>query len=69
MLLDIINEVKERENNPDVKMIIFTEFIETQRYIQETLESLGYSTACINGKMDLEEKLYKKTNLKIKLNF
>lgn len=69
MLLDIINEVKERENNPDVKMIIFTEFIETQRYIQETLESLGYSTACINGKMDLEEKIIQKNKFKNKAQF
>jgi len=61
--------MKQRENNPDVKMIIFTEFIETQKYIQETLENMGYSTACINGKMGLEEKILQKNRFKDEAQF
>ncbi|MEJ6949402.1 DEAD/DEAH box helicase [Natronospora cellulosivora (SeqCode)] len=59
-LLKIIDEVKQRENNPEIKMIIFTEFIETQKYIQEGLEQLSYKTASINGHMSLEEKIQQK---------
>lgn len=59
-LISIIDEIKKKENNKDVKILIFTEFIETQKYIVESLERLGYETAIINGSMGLDEKIRQK---------
>ncbi|HPU35909.1 MAG TPA: helicase-related protein, partial [Bacillota bacterium] len=59
-LLEIINEFKIRENNPGLKFIIFTEFVETQAYLHDCLSNLGYKTALINGRMSTEEKIAQK---------
>lgn len=56
-LLEVIDEFIIRENKPDLKFIIFTEFIETQNYINDSLTSLGYTTSLINGRMSADEKL------------
>jgi len=56
-LLEVIDEFIIRENKPDLKFIIFTEFIETQNYINDSLTSLGYTTALINGRISADEKL------------
>ena len=68
-LLEIIDEVIFQENDPDTKFIIFTEFIETQKYIQEVLENLGYSVTLFNGRMSLEEKIASKTKFKEEAQF
>ncbi len=59
-LLGILDEFKIRENAPSLKFIIFTEFVETQKYLNENLHNLGYSTALIKGKMSLDEKTTQK---------
>ena len=59
-LMEIIDEIRRRENDKDVKILIFTEFIETQMYIIESLKNLGYKTAFINGKISLDEKINQK---------
>ena len=59
-LMSIIDEIKRKENDKDVKFLIFTEFIETQKYIVDSLERLGYTTAIINGSMSLDEKIRQK---------
>ncbi|WP_172673923.1 helicase-related protein [Methanogenium cariaci] len=61
-LLDILDEFKIRENEPTLKFIIFTEFVETQNYLNENLQNLGYTTALINGGLSLEEKTKEKLN-------
>ncbi len=55
-LLDIIDEFRSRENDPELKFIIFTEFVETQFYLNTCLQNLGYKTAMINGRMSADEK-------------
>jgi len=55
-LLEIIDEFRSRENDPELKFIIFTEFVETQFYLNSCLQNLGYKTAMINGRMSAEEK-------------
>ena len=45
-----------RENDPELKFIIFTEFVETQSYINNCLQNLGYKTAIMNGRMSPEER-------------
>ncbi|MEN6462207.1 MAG: helicase-related protein [Syntrophomonas sp.] len=55
-LLEIVDEFRIRENDPELKFIIFTEFVETQFYLNTCLRNLGYKTAMINGRMSAEEK-------------
>lgn len=59
-LLEALDEFKIRENVPGLKFIIFTEFVETQNYLNENLRNLGYTTAIINGRMSLDEKTEQK---------
>ena len=40
----------------DVKIIIFTEFVMTQSFIQAMAEMRGFSTVLINGQMSIEER-------------
>lgn len=68
-LLEIIDEFKSRENNPNLKFIIFTEFIETQKYLNDCLTNLHYSTALINGQMSSEEKLQQKRKFQDEAQF
>lgn len=63
-LIQIIDELKRTENDKNLKLLIFTEFIETQKYIIESLERIGYKTAHINGKLSLQEKIEQKTKFK-----
>jgi len=55
-LLELVDEFRIRENDPELKFIIFTEFVETQFYLNTCLQNLGYKTAMINGRMSAEEK-------------
>ncbi len=59
-LLKVIDEFQARENDLQLKFIIFTEFVETQYYLNESLQHLGYTTAMINGRMSPSEKLRQK---------
>jgi len=68
-LLEIIDEFIIRENNPKLKFIIFTEFVETQKYINECLKSLWYKTALINGRMSPDEKLLEKLKFQDEAQF
>lgn len=43
-------------NEADAKIIIFTEFVVTQKFIQAMAEARGFSTALINGSMSIEER-------------
>jgi len=55
-LLQVVDEFKVRENDPQLKFIVFTEFVETQAYIYDCLKNLGYEVALINGAMSALEK-------------
>lgn len=68
-LLENISEFIIRENKPDLKFIIFTEFIETQNYIDDCLKSLGYTTALINGRMSADEKLHARNKFQNDVQF
>ena len=69
MLLRILDEIRMRERKTDIKIIIFTEFTETQKYIRTSLESLGYKTAVINGSLSLEEKMNQKEYFRSEADF
>ena len=53
-LADILQMLAVSE--PDAKIIIFTEFVVTQKFIQAMAEARGFSTALINGSMSIEER-------------
>lgn len=53
-LFDTIDELQSED--PAQKIILFTEFVGTQVYLRELLESRGYSVSVLNGSMDIEER-------------
>lgn len=55
-LLDILYETQREENDPDLKYLIFTEFVPTQTMLREFLKQHGFSVTCLNGSMDLDER-------------
>lgn len=55
-LLEILYEKQRDENNPDLKYLIFTEFVPTQKMLRDFLTEHGFSVVCLNGSMDLSER-------------
>jgi len=53
-LFDTIDALQSED--PAQKIILFTEFVGTQVYLKELLESRGYSVSILNGSMDIEER-------------
>ena len=56
-LLEIIQTSRREEINPDVKILVFTEFVATQKMLQRFLEDRGFPVCILNGSMSLEERL------------
>lgn len=55
-LIEWIYELQVEENEPDLKVLIFTEFVPTQQMLKEFLEARGISVVTLNGSMDMEER-------------
>jgi len=55
-LLELIYKLQAEEGDPDLKILIFTEFIPTQQMLYEFLTERGFSVVCLNGSMDMEER-------------
>ncbi len=55
-LLDWIYRLQAEEGNPDLKVLVFTEFVPTQEMLRQFLSERGFAVACLNGSMDLEER-------------
>ena len=53
-LTDTIDFILNAE--PDQKIIVFTEFVATQAYLQQLLENKGYTVSILNGGMSIEER-------------
>jgi SNF2 family DNA or RNA helicase len=43
-------------DNPEQKIIVFTEFVATQKYLQDILVNKNYSVTILNGTMSIEER-------------
>jgi superfamily II DNA or RNA helicase len=56
VLLDLLYRTQQEENDPELKFLIFTEFVPTQQMLAELLEQHGFTTVCLNGSMDLESR-------------
>ena len=55
-LLDLLYENQRQENNPELKYLIFTEFVPTQTMLRDFLEQHGFSVVCLNGSMGLDQR-------------
>lgn len=55
-LLDLVYKLQQEENDPALKVLIFTEFVPTQAMLTSFLESRGFSVAQLNGGMDLDSR-------------
>ncbi len=55
-LLELIYKLQQEENDPALKVLIFTEFVPTQAMLAHYLESRGFSVATLNGSMDLDAR-------------
>jgi hypothetical protein len=55
-VLDRIQQLQRDEHEPDLKILIFTEFVSTQTMLAKYLERRGLSIVCLNGSMDLDQR-------------
>lgn len=55
-LLDWIYRLQQEESDPDLKVLLFTEFVPSQEMLRDFLSERGFSVACLNGSMDLEAR-------------
>ena len=55
-LLELIYKLQQEENDPQLKALIFTEFVPTQAMLADFLESRGFSVVVLNGSMDLDAR-------------
>jgi hypothetical protein len=55
-LLDWIYRLQQEEGDPDLKVLIFTEFVPTQEMLGEFLVERGFSIVRLNGSMDMDER-------------
>ena len=53
-LLDWIYRLQVEEEDPELKVLIFTEFVPTQDMLREFLSDSGFSVVCLYGSMDME---------------
>ncbi len=64
-LLDKLTAIKAEEDNPDVKVLLFTEFTSTQFMLKKVLEERGgYICEAINGSMDFDQRMNALRNFK-----
>jgi SNF2 family DNA or RNA helicase len=55
-LLELIYRLQQEEADPTLKVLVFTEFVPTQRMLADYLEERGFSVALLNGAMDLDAR-------------
>jgi ERCC4-related helicase len=55
-LLDWLYRLQSEERDPELKALVFTEFVPTQEMLLRFLTERGFSVVCLNGSMDMEER-------------
>jgi SNF2 family DNA or RNA helicase len=55
-LLELIYGLQQEESDPSVKVLVFTEFVPTQRMLADYLDGRGFTIALLNGSMDLDAR-------------
>jgi len=56
VLLDWLYRLQSEESDPELKALVFTEFVPTQEMLRRFLTERGFSVVCLNGSMDMEER-------------
>ncbi|HIP71420.1 MAG TPA: helicase, partial [Anaerolineae bacterium] len=55
-LLDWVYRLQRETGEPELKVLIFTEFVPTQEMLAEFLSTRGFTVATLNGSMDLDTR-------------
>lgn len=55
-LLGLLDELARNHSDPDLKIVVFTEFTQTQSMLLDVLGSAGISAVAINGSMGIHER-------------
>jgi SNF2 family DNA or RNA helicase len=53
---ELLGELRRAEGDPNIKVLVFTEFVQTQEMLLRLLEEAGVSAVAINGAMGLSER-------------
>jgi len=56
-LVEAMAEVFRKYGDPNKKILIFTEFVTTQKYLKGVLEKKGFDVVILNGDMSLDQKM------------
>ena len=56
-LLELIYRLQQEEQEPDLKVLVFTEFVPTQKMLCDFLSQRGISVTVLNGGMGLEQRV------------
>jgi len=55
-LLDWIYRLQQEESDPDLKVLLFTEFVPSQEMLRDFLTDRGFTVVCLNGSMSMDER-------------
>ncbi|MFC2167768.1 DEAD/DEAH box helicase [Acidobacteriota bacterium] len=55
-LLEWLYRLQSEESDPELKVLVFTEFVPTQEMLRQFLMERGFSVVCLNGSMDIDER-------------
>ena len=55
-LLDWLYRLQADEGDPELKALVFTEFVPTQQMLQQFLTERGFPVVCLNGSMDMDDR-------------
>jgi len=55
-LLEWIYRLQQEEGDPELKILVFTEFVSTQKMLEQFLKDLGFSVVCLNGSQNMNDR-------------
>ncbi len=55
-LLDWLYKLQAEEGDPELKALVFTEFVPTQEMLRRFLTERGFQVVCLNGSMDMAQR-------------
>jgi SNF2 family DNA or RNA helicase len=55
-LLEWTYRLQQEEQNPELKVLIFTEFVPTQEMLRDFLVERSFDVVCLNGSMNMDER-------------
>jgi superfamily II DNA or RNA helicase len=55
-LINLIYQLQQEEGDPNLKALVFTEFVPTQDMLYDFFSDRGFTVAKLNGSMDLDER-------------